>query len=43
METMSEEMKFEAEVSQLLQLMIHSLYSNPEIFLVSMPKRAPSQ
>ena len=30
---MSEEMKFEAEVSQLLQLMIHSLYSNPEIFL----------
>lgn len=33
METMSEEMKFEAEVSQLLQLMIHSLYSNPEIFL----------
>jgi len=33
MEIMSEEMKFEAEVSQLLQLMIHSLYSNPEIFL----------
>ncbi len=33
MEAMSEEMKFEAEVSQILQLMIHSLYSNPEIFL----------
>ena len=28
-----EQMNFEAEVSQLMQLMIHSLYSNPEIFL----------
>jgi len=29
----TEQMNFEAEVSQLMQLMIHSLYSNPEIFL----------
>jgi len=28
-----EQMSFEAEVSQLMQLMIHSLYSNQEIFL----------
>ncbi|MGI9293376.1 MAG: molecular chaperone HtpG [Pseudomonadales bacterium] len=28
-----EQMAFQAEVSQLLQLMIHSLYSNQEIFL----------
>ncbi len=28
-----ERMTFQAEVNQLLQLMIHSLYSNPEIFL----------
>lgn len=28
-----EKMTFQAEVNQLLQLMIHSLYSNPEIFL----------
>ena len=28
-----EQMTFEAEVSQLMQLMIHSLYSNQEIFL----------
>lgn len=28
-----ETMKFESEVSQILQLMIHSLYSNKEIFL----------
>jgi len=28
-----EQMNFEAEVSQLMQLMIHSLYSNQEIFL----------
>jgi len=28
-----EHMKFEAEVNQLLKLMIHSLYSNQEIFL----------
>ena len=32
-ETPQEQMAFEAEVSQLMQLMIHSLYSNPEIFL----------
>jgi len=31
--TESEQMVFEAEVNQLLQLMIHSLYSNQEIFL----------
>ena len=31
--TKSEKMVFEAEVNQLLQLMIHSLYSNQEIFL----------
>ncbi len=31
--TPQEKMHFEAEVSQLLQLMIHSLYSNQEIFL----------
>ncbi|MBX2838052.1 MAG: molecular chaperone HtpG [Gammaproteobacteria bacterium] len=29
----AEQMSFQAEVSQLLQLMIHSLYSNQEIFL----------
>jgi molecular chaperone HtpG len=28
-----EKMVFQAEVNQLLQLMIHSLYSNQEIFL----------
>ena len=31
--TDTQSMKFEAEVNQLLQLMIHSLYSNQEIFL----------
>ena len=31
--TESEQMVFEAEVNQLMQLMIHSLYSNQEIFL----------
>lgn len=32
-ETETQTMTFEAEVNQLLQLMIHSLYSNQEIFL----------
>ena len=32
-DTKAESMPFQAEVSQLLQLMIHSLYSNQEIFL----------
>lgn len=32
-ESTAEQMSFEAEVSQLMQLMIHSLYSNQEIFL----------
>jgi len=32
-ESPAEQMSFEAEVSQLMQLMIHSLYSNQEIFL----------
>ncbi len=32
-DTKTESMPFQAEVSQLLQLMIHSLYSNQEIFL----------
>ncbi len=32
-DTKTESMAFQAEVSQLLQLMIHSLYSNQEIFL----------
>jgi len=32
-ETAGEQMNFQAEVSQLLKLMIHSLYSNQEIFL----------
>ncbi|MDH5545968.1 MAG: molecular chaperone HtpG [Gammaproteobacteria bacterium] len=33
METNKETLQFETEVNQLLQLMIHSLYSNKEIFL----------
>ncbi|MFZ4757626.1 MAG: molecular chaperone HtpG [Burkholderiaceae bacterium] len=33
MESMKETMGFQTEVKQLPQLMIHSLYSNPEIFL----------
>jgi len=32
-EAQKEDMQFQTEVSQLLQLMIHSLYSNKEIFL----------
>ena len=32
-ETTKEDLQFQTEVSQLLQLMIHSLYSNKEIFL----------
>ena len=30
---MAETMQFKAEVKQLLDLVIHSLYSNPDIFL----------
>ncbi|MGP2478183.1 hypothetical protein, partial [Listeria monocytogenes] len=33
MATENQTMGFQAEVKQLLQLMIHSLYSNKEIFL----------
>ena len=33
MSTQVETLKFEAEARQLLQLMIHSIYSNKDIFL----------
>ena len=32
-QTQAETMQFQTEVNQLLNLMIHSLYSNREIFL----------
>ena len=36
-QTEQETFRFEAEVVQILDLMVHSLYSNKEIFLRDLP------